>query len=315
MNYNRKPVEMVEAGLLTALAVVFTVIGVFIPFLGVFLSLVAVPLTILGIRRGYKYLGLSIVSSGILAFLIGGLVTGFYVMFVGGLASFGFTYLINKKASVSKTVMIMSIISIFAISVSFQIAITISGIDFFSILDSSISESMDMMSGLMTNEEQKAIFIESMENTVDTVKLMFPSTLVISGVFFSIINVFVIREVMKRIGYKVPSLGKFNEFRYEKNVIFGASIIIILSYLSAKLNIVDTDSIFLNVIFVIAFAFSVQGVSVLDHFFDKRGVKKFMRAFLVVILFFLFEGVIFFGILGWFDVIFNFRKLDDEAVK
>lgn len=315
MNYNKKPVEMVEAGLLTALAVVFTVIGVFIPFLGIFLSLVAVPLTILGIRRGYKYLGLSIISSGILAFLIGGPITGFYVTFVGGLASFGFTFLITKKASVSKTVMIMSIISIFAISMAFQIAIKISGVDFFNMLDASISESVDMMSGLMTNEDQKAVFIESMENTVDTVKLMFPSTLVISGIFFSIINMFVIREVMKRIGYKINPLGKFNEFRYEKNVIFGSSIIIILSYLSAKLNIVDTDSIFLNVIFIIAFAFSVQGVSVLDHFFDKRGVKKFMRVFLVIILFFLFEGVIFFGILGWFDVIFNFRKLDDEAVK
>jgi uncharacterized protein YybS (DUF2232 family) len=134
--------------------------------------------------------------------------------------------------------------------------------------------------------------------------------LFLMGVIHAVVNILVLRAVMKRI--KMPFLpGKpFNEFSFDRSVLIGTSLILALSYIAGVMKVVDLITLFTNVLLIIAFAFSIQGLAVMDFLFAKRGAKQGMRIFFITLLYIVLNGYILFGVIGWFDIIFNFRKLD-----
>jgi len=310
LNERKRPVAMVEAGLLTALAIIFTIAGTYIPFLGFFLTIVAIPLALIGIRHGLGTLSTSIVAAGLIGTMVGGIPTGTSVALVAGSAALVIAYSFQHKWSISKMVIGVSIVSIIAFAISFQLMIVISGVDFFELLDASMTQSIQMLEMMTLDETQRAQIVESSELFVETTKMIFPSMLFIMGVMHAAINVVVLKLTMKRM--KMPFLeGKpFNEFTYDRSVLIGTSLIMILSYLAGVAGIVDLLTLFTNVILIIAFAFSIQGMAIIDFFFAKRVAKKSLRFFIIALLYLAFNGYIFFGIMGWFDIIFNFRKLE-----
>lgn len=310
MSERKRPVAMVEAGLLTALALVFTVVGMYVPFLGFFMPLVGMPLALAGIRNGLKVAGLTVLASSLLAIMIGGIPTGIYVLMVGGGTAMVITYCFEKKYSMSKMVIALSIVSICGVAVSFKMATMLLGIDFFSVMDASVVDSMAMMKIFIQDETQYKQIAESMAVLTESVKILFPSSLAMSGVFLATMNIFVLRAVLKRLKIPFVPAKPFNEFAYDKSVLIGTSLIMILSYLAGVAGIVDLTVLFANVVVIIAFAFSIQGASVFDYFLSKRKVSKGLKIFIIAFLFIAFNGIIFIGLIGWFDVIFNFRKLE-----
>jgi len=310
LSERKRPVAMVEAGLLTALALVFTLVGMYVPFLGFFMSLVGIPLALAGIRNGLKIAGLTIAASSLLAIMIGGIPTGIYVLLVGGGTALVVTYCFEKNYSASKLVIALSIASIFAVAVSFKMATLLMGIDFFNVMDTSVVESMEMMKVFVQDEAQYQQMAESMAILSESVKILFPSSLAMSGVFLAIMNVLVLKAVLKRLKMSFVPAKPFNEFAFDKSVLIGTSLIMILSYVAGIMGIVDLTVLFANVVVIIAFAFSIQGAAVFDYFLSRRNLSRGIRVFIIAFLFIAFNGIIFIGMIGWFDVIFNFRKLE-----
>lgn len=310
LNERKRPVGLVEAGLLTALAVIFTIAGTYIPFLGFMLTIVAVPLALIGIRHGLRILWVSIVAASLIGIMIGGISTGVSVGIVAGGTSAFIAYCFQHKWQVSRMVIGVSILSILTLAISFQVAILVAGIDFFSLLDTSMQQSVEMMKGFMTQQGQYEEYTETMELSIETLKMVFPTMLFLFGVIHAAINIVVLRAVMKRLRMPFLPSKPFNEFTFDKSVLIGTSLIMILSYLAGVLDIVDLVTLFLNVILIIVFTFSIQGMAVIDYFFASRGVGQGMRVFVIALLYIVFNGYIFLGILGWFDIVFNFRKLE-----
>ncbi len=310
MNERKRPVAMVEAGLLTALALVFTVVGMYVPFLGFVMPLVGLPLALAGIRNGLKVAGLTIVASSLLAIMAGGIATGIYVLLVGGGTGIVITYCFEKQYSASKMVIALSIVSILTVAVSLKMAMVIMGIDFFGVMETSAAQTMEMMKTFIQDEAQYKEMLKTMSVLIESVKILFPSSLVMSGVFLSGMNITILRVVLKRLKMPFVPAKPFNEFAYDKSVLIGTSLIMILSYLAGVGGIVDLTVLFANIIYIIAFAFSIQGASVIDYMLEKRKIGKGARVFIIVFLFLAFNGIIVIGMIGWFDVIFNFRKLE-----
>ncbi|MBN2897333.1 MAG: DUF2232 domain-containing protein [Clostridia bacterium] len=309
MNERKRPVAMVEAGLLTALTIIFTIVGTYVPFLGFFLTIVAIPLTLVGIRHGLKWSAASVVVSGIIGTMLVGITTGVSILLVSGSISLLMTYSFEHKWPISRMVIGASLLSTIMMAITFQLAFTISGINFFDMMDASMVQSMEMMKSMTAGSDQSAEMVKAMELSAETLKIVFPTMLFLTGVFHAVINVAVLKAVMKR--FRMPFLpGKpFNEFCYDRSVLIGTSLILILSYLAGTMKIVDLMTLFTNVLLIIAFSFSIQGIAVMDYFFVRRGAKPGMRVFFITLLYVVLNGYILFGIIGWFDVIFNFRKL------
>lgn len=310
MNERKRSVAMVEAGLLTALAVIFTIIGTYVPFLGFFLTIVAVPLTLVGIRHGIKWSVSAVVVSGIVGVMLAGITTGISIILVSGASAVGIAYCFQKNWSISRMVMGVSLLSVITMAITFQLAFTLSGIDFFELLDSSMAQSLEIMKSMAADSVQSAEFVKAMQLSTETLKIVFPTMIFLMGVIHGIINILVLKAVMKRI--KMPFLpGKpFNEFSFDRSVLIGTSLILALSYGAGVMKVVDLITLFTNVLLIIAFVFSIQGMAVIDFLFAKRGAKRGMRIFFITLLYIMLNGYILFGIIGWFDIIFNFRKLE-----
>ena len=310
MNDRKRPVAMVEAGLLTALAIIFTIVGTYVPFLGFFLTIVALPLSIVGIRHGVKWSASAVVAAGIVGTMLAGITTGLSIVLVSGSVSLLISYSFQKKWTISRMVIGVSLISIITMAITFQLAFTMAGLDFFELLDTSMKQSMEIMQTFATDTAQSQEFAQAMALSAETLKIVFPTMLFLMGVIHAVVNILVLRAVMKRI--KMPFLpGKpFNEFSFDRSVLIGTSLILALSYIAGVMKVVDLITLFTNVLLIIAFAFSIQGLAVMDFLFAKRGAKQGMRIFFITLLYIVLNGYILFGVIGWFDIIFNFRKLD-----
>lgn len=97
MKERKRPVATVEAGLLTTLAIIFTIIGTYVPFLTIFVTIVAVPLSLIGIRHGLRMLIPALIASSILSFMVGGLPTLMSVGLMAGASAFFISFVFKEK--------------------------------------------------------------------------------------------------------------------------------------------------------------------------------------------------------------------------
>ncbi len=304
---NNKTVAITESAILTAIAVIFSVIGTYVPFLTIFLVLVSVPLTIIGIRRGVKWTIISVVLTSIIGFMLTGLVNAIGIFFVSGSIAICLAYGYEKKLSTEKIVILSVLISIVSLAISFKLGFIITGIDFFETLDSSLAESMAMIQNSGAFNVPVDELTKSMNDTISTIKLVFPSLLFIAGVMNALANIVFLKAVLRRMKIKYLSAQPFYLFSFDKSFLTGMSLIMILSYIVGVMNIVDMKLLFTNVMVIVGFIFSIQGMAVMDFFLVKRKFKVGLRIAVLILLYILLNGYIFFAIIGVLDLIFNIR--------
>ena len=129
MNYTSTR-SVVESGILTALMIVFAMIGLSVPMLGFFGSIL-VPMTIavVGVRHGFRWSILSVVSAVIaIAFLLGpltALIEGGVFGVIGILIGYG----LRKQWSVSRLLIFPAIVLMLAVVVQFWASAWVMNLD------------------------------------------------------------------------------------------------------------------------------------------------------------------------------------------
>lgn len=310
MKERKRPSAVVEAGLLTALAIILTIAGIYIPLMNFLLMIVAVPLSLIGIRHGFKRLMPSLIVSSVLSFIVGGLPALMNVGLMAGLSAIFITYCFEKKMPVSQMVIGVSIASIISTAIYFQLLATLLNIDILSIMESSMQLSAKMIQDLSLEGLDKEAALANVVLIMETMRMVFPSMMVFIGVAYAFINIVVLRFLMKRMKMTFLPAKPLNEFRFHRSVLIGTTLIMVLTYIAGVMKVVDLSLLFINVILIMAFVFSIQGVAVLDFILGKRKIPQGFRFLIIAVLYILLNGYIFLGIMGWFDIIFNFRKLE-----
>lgn len=274
MKERKRPVALMEAGLLTTMAIIFTMVGTFVPAMGIFLMIVAVPLALIGIRHGLKILVMAVAVATVVGIMVGGVATGISIGLMAGLAAILITYAFEHHWSVSHMTIGVAILSVLTLAISFQLSIIILGVNFFDLLDASMKNSVEMLKDFMVEQGEYEKFTESMALSVETLKMIFPTMLFTMGITYAITNILVLRFSMKRMKMTFLPSKPFNEFMYDRSVLIGTSLIMILSYLAGVMKIVDLLTLFSNVILIIAVVFSIEGLAVIDFFFARRALSK-----------------------------------------
>ena len=218
MNYTSTR-SVVESGILTALMIVFAMIGLSVPMLGFFGSIL-VPMTIavVGVRHGFRWSILSVVSAVIaIAFLLGpltALIEGGVFGVIGILIGYG----LRKQWSVSRLLIFPAIVLMLAVVVQFWASAWVMNLDpaqMWTSLGEQLEETMrDMYVNQGLSEEQIGVAMDSLQDQLSIMKKVLVAGLFCLGIAISYIINYLTRLVLGRIGtYEIPEIPTIQGWR------------------------------------------------------------------------------------------------------
>jgi uncharacterized protein YybS (DUF2232 family) len=139
-----------------------------------------------------------------------------------------------------------------------------------------------------------------------------PALVISYGVIMSALNYFISRPILKRTGTPVADMTKFKDFKLPSSIMPGILLIVVLTFLTDYIGYIDSDIIFLNLVFIFSYVFAFQGASTLAFLTVERGGNVEKRSVLVVfatILCIMFFGIQVLSLLGLVDATIDIRKL------
>ncbi|MBN2260790.1 MAG: YybS family protein [Clostridiales bacterium] len=307
MSSNRETAALVEAALLTAITSILAIAGIYIPFLGYLMFIIAVPFIILMVRHNWKYAVIATIASAVLVTFVSFPTYGIYVAVLGGFVGMVIGYFIKNGKDSSYAIFYGGLAAIVSFIALLSLMTLITGVTLSSMVEEILAASYKMTESMGFEEvfSQSGIQLNDM---LELFKMILPSALIISAVVFAFVNYAVANIIMRRAGMKIGSPKKFSEFVLPSNILTGTSIILILAYFSGKMNIVDSQMLFMNVLNLFVYIFFIQGLAIVFSYFEKRNLKRVMKI-IIVILIFLLQMTLTIAILGWIDNIFDFRKI------
>lgn len=313
MSTNGNTIALVESALLTALTVILAIAGIYIPLLGYLLLITAVPFIIITVRHSLRYVIISIIASAMLVTFVTFPTYGIYIALMGGLVGCIMGLSIKKKKDSSISIFYGALAASVSLMVMISLATLISGVSIIETVDQILGETVNITETMGLGDIMSESGV-SISDITDLFKMVIPSSLVLSGAIFAVFNYIVSTIILKRLGMDTKQAKSFSEFSLPGNILFGTTFILVLTYFSGKLNIVDSEALFVNVVNVFTYVFLVQGVAVLFFYLDKRKYGKGIKILSVILIFIL--GIILpVAMIGWLDSAFDFRKLRQKNLE
>jgi len=122
------------------------------------------------------------------------------------------------------------------------------------------------------------------------------------------------RLVMQKNDKPVVKMENFSDFKLPMHFIYGITFILVLSYLSGLVGMIEFNTISLNIILVLIYVFAFQGASILFYYLDQRNINNFLKG-LILVLLIVFQAMFILSIIGWLDMIFDFRRIKNKDEK
>lgn len=312
---------LVEGAIFAGVTALLGIVYYYMQYLGIIALVWPVPVIIVGYRNGLKASILSALSAGLIVSLLTHPLVG-----VGLLAGFGLPgimmgYMISKKVSPYLVVFLCGIVLSLTMVGEFLLSLKASGIDaaqLFSGMDATFREQMELTLNIYRKlgiaEKDLQYMSSYFSQTIDMMKLIFPSALVISGMLFSFIDYKLTRLILKRIGHIIPDIQEFSKWRLQEPYSIILLGLAVLAGAASYFKLPGMTTISLNISTVLMLVFSVIGISVLVHYSriygEKHGIPKALRNTIVVFIVLAFMQFIAF--IGIMDLVLNFRKLQSK---
>lgn len=321
MNNTKK---IVTSSIMVALAVVLSLILYFLPFFQFAIFLIGIPIVILGKVSDIKMqLMASAVIIGILM-----LFDPSYAVTVATLALplaiiQGFCY--HKELRNSQNILYSTLAMVFGF-IGFLYSLKLFfGIDFISevvvMMETMIAEAKVTYSSLnMFTEEELMMYYSAMDESVDVMKMLFPSMLIIYSLLNSYVSFWVSKKIMMRMDIHIPK-SYFKDFRIQKNtrlIIMIVLGIVTLVSIFDKSNTMYYASNFMSIFYIIL---HINGMAFIWFLFEKQPNKTAYKV-LSIVAYFISPilgplNIIRFGLglVGFADMYVDFRTRIQERNK
>lgn len=191
---------------------------------------------------------------------------------------------------------------------------SMTGATFFEVLNLSLNqisiEDMNLSSYYMMG--LRDLEPDAMQLALDKVKeltkLAFPGTIAVFCLVIAYLNYAVISWMIGKTGKKISVLPPFRVFSLPKNIVIGALIIYLLSYITVSMGIIDKSLMMFSLELLFTFVFSIQGLAVIFYLGYLKKIPKFMLIIVAGIFILTWLGQTFLFLLGLTDVILDVRK-------
>lgn len=280
-------------------------LGIFFPLL-----FIALPIVLINLdnKLSFNEIFISFIITLMIVFLVFRIVPIIIFVFSYGiLNSLALKYVYDDKKDPFTSIGILAGTTLFSFIIFFVSLSVFYNVD----ITNMFAQSIDGGQSLMESEQ----FLQSMdidfENVVSQMKEIIPFILIFISVINASVMYFFNRYIYKRMDKEIIKINPFKSFSLPRHFIYGMSFILVLSYISSKLMIVDFDSISINVILMIIYLFSIQGAALLYYWLDRFNTNNILKGVILFVLI-IFQGMFLLAIAGWLDMIFNFRKNKSE---
>lgn len=302
---------LVESAMLSIIAVIFAIAGIYIPFLSFLLIFIPVPFIVAAVRHDLKHTLLAVTAASIIIGSFSSPVVGLYIALISGINASVMGTMIKKGRSVRHILVAGSAASLAATLLTFAVSTYIMGINTLVEMEMVFTEVVEYQKRFIEGMDGgTAEMIRNLDIMKNTLMTLIPSSIIFGSVASTCINYIISGTILKRTGFKFQSLGRFSSFSLPKNIMMGLLVIIGLSYGVTRMNLVNGETLFMNVFYLFQIAFLIQGLSVIVFFMEKFRVARIFRVILIVLFLFVPTFSVGAAILGLADSILNIRRLD-----
>lgn len=267
-NFNRHSLRDLLIATLCSLFIYFTSIY-FIPFLFIVFP---APFIVLGVKRGIQHSLLSVLVACLVIYLLDGLGS---VLLMGAMAVFvaiPMIICIKRGFSAFTTIGISTAIGIVFVFIVSMLISQSSGIDILNSLEVAITKSIDEQIQVMKNLQilQDDDLQGMMKSSIAMMMAIIPSLLFIMTMLISMLNYYTSASMLRRIGFGIMDVPKFYNFRLPKDIVFGALIMGVGTFVLSLLGMGYITEISLNLTLAFSFLFMLQGLAAVIQFLRRR---------------------------------------------
>lgn len=316
MRIQNKTRALVEAALIVAITSIFVIIGNYIPFLSLLLIFLPVPFMILGKRHGAYMEILSIATAGM---VIGSLIGPMPMLFLFiqfGIMAMVMGYMMRKEYAVGKVWAGGAVASLVSTLLIISLISAVNGVNLAEQMMEAMKKSVDMTMSFYRGMGVDADKLNELEKMYDymlhTTGMILPSAVILAAVFSSYINYTLTAFILNRIGHKTATFQPFRYFRLPKSIIMGTIIILVLTYVTGYLKIVNYETLMVNVSYLFHMVFFIQGLAVISFLTSAYGLGKPLKIFIYILAVLNPLGRTAAILLGLADAFADFRKLKNS---
>lgn len=199
----RKTSEMVEAGILAAIAVMFAILGTYLPVLGVIFNFLwAVPVAVCGMRNGLRWSIMTLIVAGAVIGSLLGPVQALSVMAMFGLLGLALGECMYRGYTPAKTLVYSSAATFVSILLSMGLAMLVMGTNPVDIMFSGLEEALNETQGYYRaagmSEEQIAAAVQSNKDMIELIRLILPGSLIVCSPIIAFANYMGSRKVLSK---------------------------------------------------------------------------------------------------------------------
>lgn len=317
--YNTK--SLVEAGLLTAIIIILILLNIYVPiFFAVGRFILPIPVVILYMRHNLKTTLISLFISGIITGAIYNPIYGLTTTIMFGLTGIVLGYSIKNKKSFGFTLFVLSISFILGTVVDFAVYIKlINNTSLYEFINESMNEMdmvfnqiIDMYKNLGVSEQQLKPILESLQVFKSGLFIkMIPAILIMSAVMFSYLTFIISKPILKKLGYNnIIEFKPISKIQISIKVATIVAIFLLIGVILDKQNIKYGDYILVSTQVILQYMFLIEGMSVTIFYLkNKFNMSRWIIIFVMLFTILSKFSMIYF-ILGFMDLIIDFRKLD-----
>jgi len=312
---------LVEGAIFAGVTALLGILYFYMQYLGIIAVIWPVPVIIVGYRNGIKASILSALSAGLVVSLVTQPLVGVGLLIGFGVPGVIMGHMINKRVNPYAVILVCGILLSVSMAGEFLLSLKIAGIDgleFLSNLDSAFREqletSLDIYRQFGIAEDKLQEFKDYFSQAIELAKYVIPSSLLISGVFFSFIDYNLTRLILKRIGFILPDIDEFSKWRLTEPysyILLGTAVFAVAA---SYFRVPGFNTAAINISTILTLVFTIVGISVVVYFArvygDRYGISKPLRNIIAVFIILTFiQFIVFIGIL---DLAFDFRRLKSK---
>lgn len=309
----RKTSALVEAGILAAIAVIFTLVGNYIPVLSFIANLIwPLPIILCGRRNGLKWSILSLLVAGIIVAMLLSPFTAVTEVLILGIVGLAMGEGMRRQMTPVQILSIGTVATLVSLALSIAAGFFLMDINIFTQLtqavEQSMSMSMDLYKTIGIPKAQMEIVESQLANTIKALKLLLPAAFFLSAPITVFVNYWVATKVLARLGDYYPPFPPFSEWKMPKSLLLPLVVALALLFFYRGQPESWTFKGAANVMFCISFCFMIDALAVVRWYVLDRGKSKAWFKIAVFLTFFnqFFAQIMIFA--GAYDLMFDFRK-------
>lgn len=312
----RKTSAMVEAGILSAIAIVMALIAMYVPVIGAFVNFVwPLPIIICGMRNGLKYSIMSLIVATIIIAIIISPIQAFFLGAIFGLLGLILGECMRRRMPPMKLLLFGSIGAVVALVLNIVLSFAILDIDPIAMMFKSFEESLTTMGDFYRShgisEEDTKAAVANYAEMIKMMRVIMPGAFLLSAPMLAFVNYFVAKKVMQRLGETFEDLPPFKLWAFPAWIIapFFASLAGVTYFYVNKMTDTWMYGACVNVQTVCTFCLVLQAVSILYWYVDSKNKPKWWAGVgttLVFIIPIISQIMVYVGAM---DMVVDFRKI------